>query len=248
VRLPLAGAPRAPRRRLAGWYRAPVAHESVPGVVVAHVLQLTGVADEAGVVHRTGLPPEAVTAELDRLAASGWARYRSGAVPGWSLTAEGRAVHTGALAAELDVSGARPAVDDAYRRFLASNAELLGLCADAQLRTVDGARVPNDHADADHDAAVVARLGAVDDAVRPVLADLVAVLARFGGYAPRLSHARERVEAGEWEWLTRPTVDSYHSAWFELHEDLLRTLGRNRSDEVPSGCAVGSSSDETETR
>lgn len=211
------------------------------------MLQLAGVADVAGVVHRSGLPPEVIARELDCLAASDRVRFRSGAVPGWSLTTPGRVAHAEALADEVEVAGARAAVDDAYRRFLRSNAELLELCADAQLRTVAGVRVRNDHTDADHDATVVARLGAVDDAVHPVLADLAAVLARFGGYARRLAHARGRVEAGEWEWLTRPTVDSYHSAWFELHEDLLRTLGRNRSDETPSGCAVGTSNDETET-
>jgi hypothetical protein len=26
-------------------------------------------------------------------------------------------------------------------------------------------------------------------------------------------------------------IDSYHTVWFELHEDLLATLGRQRSQE-----------------
>jgi pyruvate,orthophosphate dikinase len=32
-------------------------------------------------------------------------------------------------------------------------------------------------------------------------------------------------------------VDSYHSAWFELHEDLILLAGRNRADEVAAGRA-----------
>jgi hypothetical protein len=31
------------------------------------------------------------------------------------------------------------------------------------------------------------------------------------------------------------SVDSYHSVWFHLHEDLLSTLGRTRDDEQRDG-------------
>jgi pyruvate,orthophosphate dikinase len=60
-------------------------------------------------------------------------------------------------------------------------------------------------------------------------------LDRLGGYPDRLAHAHDRVVAGDHAWLTRPTVDSYHTVWFELHEDLLATLGRSRSDERGDG-------------
>ena len=60
---------------------------------------------------------------------------------------------------------------------------------------------------------------------------MASLLDRFSGYSPRLSAARRRVVAGEHEWLTRPTIDSYHTVWFELHEDLLATLGRTRTQE-----------------
>jgi hypothetical protein len=32
-------------------------------------------------------------------------------------------------------------------------------------------------------------------------------------------------------WLTRPMVDSYHTVWFELHEELIGMAGRTRSAE-----------------
>ncbi len=38
---------------------------------------------------------------------------------------------------------------------------------------------------------------------------------------------------GERDWFTKPTIDSYHSVWFELHEDLLATLGLERAKEAP---------------
>ena len=33
------------------------------------------------------------------------------------------------------------------------------------------------------------------------------------------------------EWITSPTRDSIHTIWFELHEHLLATLGRDRTTE-----------------
>jgi hypothetical protein len=56
-------------------------------------------------------------------------------------------------------------------------------------------------------------------------------LARFDGYGRRFRDALGRVQAGEVEWFTRPMMDSYHTGWFELHEDLLATLGIERAKE-----------------
>ena len=91
----------------------------------------------------------------------------------------------------------------------------------------------NDHAAAAHDDAVIARLGALDDAAQPVCQELAAVLDRFRTYGPRLNAARRRLESGERDWFTRPLIESYHTVWFELHEDLLCTLGIERSKEGP---------------
>jgi pyruvate,orthophosphate dikinase len=45
------------------------------------------------------------------------------------------------------------------------------------------------------------------------------------------------VAAGEHRYIASPTVDSYHSVWFELHEELILLAGRNRADEVAAGRA-----------
>jgi hypothetical protein len=37
--------------------------------------------------------------------------------------------------------------------------------------------------------------------------------------------------------VASPRVDSYHSVWFELHEDLIRLAGRTRSAETAAGRA-----------
>jgi hypothetical protein len=64
-----------------------------------------------------------------------------------------------------------------------------------------------------------------------VCGDLADALDRFAHYGPRLGHAIDRVEAGEVEYATKPMIDSYHTVWFELHEDLLSTLGKERASE-----------------
>ena len=35
---------------------------------------------------------------------------------------------------------------------------------------------------------------------------------------------------GEIDWVSGVRIDSYHTVWFELHEDLLRMLGRTRQE------------------
>lgn len=196
-----------------------------------HALRLKGFADNETVTAHAGLPTEQAVAHLENLAKAGLASHREGRVSGWSLTQEGRAHHQEVLAAELDAADARQAVHEGYRAFLAVNRDLLAACTDWQMREVDGQAVVNDHSDPAYDAAVVARLRDVHARIEPVCLQLAATLDRFASYRPRLTAALRRVEAGEAEWFTRPLIDSYHTVWFELHEDLLSTLGIERSKE-----------------
>jgi pyruvate,orthophosphate dikinase len=53
----------------------------------------------------------------------------------------------------------------------------------------------------------------------------------------RLGHAIERAVGGDQRYVASPRVDSYHGAWFELHEDLIQLAGRSRVDEVAAGRA-----------
>jgi hypothetical protein len=92
----------------------------------------------------------------------------------------------------------------------------------------------NDHADAAYDQQVVVRLITLHDQVRPIVADLRGHLARFASYSARLRGAVEKVSEGDKDWFTKPTIDSYHTVWFELHEDLLATLGLERAKETAS--------------
>ena len=53
-------------------------------------------------------------------------------------------------------------------------------------------------------------------------------LPRYGHYAGRFARALTKVEGGQMQYLTSPTVDSIHNAWFEFHEDILAVIGRPR--------------------
>jgi predicted ArsR family transcriptional regulator len=204
---------------------------SDPRFLVLHGLRLKGFADAAAVAEAGGVPESEAKPHLDALVAEELASYREGRLSGFTLTPTGRAEHAKLVADELDRAGAREAVDAAYRRFLAINQDLLGICTAWQLREVGGESVVNDHSDAAYDAEVVGRLAELDAKVQPICADLGAALERFGAYGGRLGAALARVQAGEPDWFTKPMIASYHTVWFELHEDLLCTLGIERSAE-----------------
>ncbi|MEC8947478.1 MAG: transcriptional regulator [Actinomycetota bacterium] len=207
-------------------------HVSTPDLLVVQAVRVKGFAQAAAVAAATGLEAGDIEVLLSGLADAGHARHREGRMSGWMLTPEGRVYGEALLAAELETTGARSAVERAYRDFLEANQGFLGLCTDWQLRpnpdAPNGDLIVNDHTDTAHDAAVVARLGDADKVVRGVCNDLAGVLARFDGYGERFAEALARVRAGEVEWFTRPLIDSYHTVWFELHENLLATLGIER--------------------
>lgn len=207
------------------------AHESDLRFLVLHGVRVAGFVETDALAGRLDRPADEVGPQLVALADEALVVHRDGRVGGWTPTAQGRAVDADLASAELDATGRRAAVHGAYRRFLDLNEPMLGICTDWQLRTVDGEHVANDHADGDHDAEVIARLADLDDGVAAVCDDLAGSLARFAPYRARLSSARSRVEAGDGAWFAAPLIDSYHTVWSELHEDLLVTLGIERGKE-----------------
>ena len=210
-----------------------MAHQSAAPFRVLHVLRLKGLADSDVIAHAAGMPEDEVARHCQALSGDGLVSRRDGRLSGWSLTADGRSAHATEVAAELASAGCRDVVDASYRRFLSVNGDMLATCTDWQLRTgEDGAQVINDHTDESWDAGVLDRLRALDAAVRPVLEPLCASLERFRRYPERFDAALGLVLAGQREWFTKPVIDSYHTVWFELHEDLLSTLGLARASEA----------------
>jgi hypothetical protein len=114
-----------------------------------------------------------------------------------------------------------------YDEFRTVNREFKSLVSQWQLR--DGE--PNDHADADYDAAVLSRLDDVHRTVLPIVASASGQLPRLDAYSAKLSAALDKIHAGDPAWLARPMIDSYHTVWFELHEELIGAAGLVRQDE-----------------
>lgn len=202
--------------------------------LVLHGLRLKGCAESEAVAEAIGVPDADVKPELDRLVEDGLAHDRTGRPSGFTLTPAGRDEHLRLIAAELDAAGAHDSVRAGYGRFVTINPELLAVCTAWQLREVNGESVLNDHSDGDHDTAVIERLAHLDAAVQPICAGLAEALGRFGSYGARLGNALAHVRAGDGDWFTKPMIPSYHTVWFEFHEDLLVTLGMDRASEVPA--------------
>ena len=209
-----------------------MAHASEADFLVLHTVRLKGFAEADVLAAAAGLAESEAADHLQCLADGGLALRRDGRLSGWSLTPSGKERHAERLAAEVAACGARHEIESAYKAFLDVNVDLLTVCTDWQLKPGSGGQVPNDHADPTYDKEVVSRLREVDERVQPLCSGLAAQLERFGRYGLRLDHALSRVEAGDIEWFTKPLLDSYHTVWFELHEDLLATLGIERSKEA----------------
>src|SRR5262249_54473476 len=159
--------------------------------------------------------------------ARGWVAQAAFAdLRGWSLSESGRRENERRLAAELAHVGGAGLVREVYREFLPLNARLQGACTDWQLRPTASDRLPaHDPSDPVWDADILDELAAIDLALAPLADRLEKLLTRFRGYHARFRTARQRAVAGEAGWVDRTDVDSCHRVWFELHEDLIATLG-----------------------
>lgn len=124
----------------------------------------------------------------------------------------------------------------AYDDFRSVNADFKSVVTDWQLKGgPEGS--PNPHDDAEYDAAVLARLGDVHARVLPIIEAAAAQLPRLSAYSAKLVVALDKVRGGDTAWVTRPLVDSYHTVWFELHEELITAVGLTREEAARSGDA-----------
>jgi DNA-binding MarR family transcriptional regulator len=146
------------------------------------------------------------------------------------ISPSGRARLGELLAAERD-SADSAALAAAHGDFREVNTELKALVTDWQVKNGQ----PNNHEDADYDAAVLARLDRVHRQVMPIIAAAAVHLPRLSRYSTKLQAALDNINAGDTSWLSRPIIDSYHTVWFELHEELILAAGLTREAEAKAG-------------
>jgi hypothetical protein len=211
------------------------AHRSDVELLALHAVRLLGMATPAAAAARFGLDREAVGELLDDFAAYGWARHDEFAgTGGWSLTAAGRAQDERLLRDELELTGAAATVRDVHAAFLPLNARFQAVVTRWQIRPLPGDDLAaNDHTDFRWDDRVVADLGALARRLTALSDELSSVLGRFDGYGRRFQDAADAARRGERRRVDGLGVDSCHRVWFELHEDLLATLGLERGAEPP---------------
>jgi hypothetical protein len=125
---------------------------------------------------------------------------------------------------------ASPAFQAGYAGFERLNNTLKQLITDWQTIPVRGERTPNDHSDEDYDAKIIDRLGDLHERAEEVLNKLASALPRMAIYREKLQRALEKAEQGAIAWVSDAKIESYHTVWFELHEDLLRLMRRERSE------------------
>jgi hypothetical protein len=207
---------------------------SAPEDLVLHGPRVLGFASASRIAARYGLATGAVDELLLDYEANGWVRHsRFAGSSGWSLTDHGRVENERRLASELDGAGARDAVTRLHADFVPLNRRFGQACTDWQVRPARADPMAiNDHTDWRWDERVLRTLVSLDGAYRRVCLQLAECLQRFDGYADRYSSALAKVGAGQRRWLDAPDVDSCHTVWIQLHEDVLATLGVPRGSDA----------------
>ncbi|MCK9542997.1 MAG: hypothetical protein M0R03_13300 [Novosphingobium sp.] len=195
--------------------------------LVLHATAIKRHAPLPAIAHLAGVPEMRAQAVIDEAVATGRAVEAKGAyaltpLAGVALTARYRR-HFGHLREDA-------AFVSAYEGFERINRTLKQIITDWQTLDVGGAKVANDHSDKSHDDTVIDRLGGLHEQAEPILQRLAAKLQRLRYYGDKLLGALEAAEDGDHEWVSDIRRDSYHTVWFELHEELLRIMGREREE------------------
>lgn len=189
---------------------------------VLHALRLKGIVAVEALAALVEQPVDDVRDKLDRLAGEGLVRLReTPRLTGWSLTPEGHTRHAEEMAAQRTpaiVSSLSPV----YEGFLRLNDRVKALSTSWQQLAADDEAGRWD---------AIEELGEVYGEAAAILIASAGVLPRFRSYERRLATALEQLRAGDERFFTGVTVDSFHTVWFECHEDLIQTLGRDRVEE-----------------
>jgi hypothetical protein len=184
-----------------------------------HALRIKGRATTDELAAALDMAPQEVEARLRTLQADGLAIERAtGRRPGWMISPAGRDAHA-VQASQHVTAEVRAEILQHYKRFLKVNDPVKEVCTIWQTTSDEERRLD-----------LLAELHALHEQASPVVASTGEAIPRFGRYGERLAAALERA-ARDPRYVVSPLVDSYHTVWFECHEDFLVTLGRNRHDE-----------------
>ncbi|MGH9051906.1 MAG: pyruvate, phosphate dikinase [Acidimicrobiia bacterium] len=177
--------------------------------------------------------PELVPPVVSSLVSDGLAKEAGEMI---QLTEQGRSLGTSLMARDREAWGEEHA-KRALEGFLPLDQKVKETVTAWQMRQVDGEPVMNDHTDAEYDRSVLAAFASVHRDLSAWLQPLTHGLDRLQTYLERLERAATRVAEGDHAYIASPWLDSYHTVWFELHEDLILLAGRTREEEAEAGRA-----------
>lgn len=200
-------------------------------ILLLQAVRLKGRMMPGSVGDCTEIPDAEAEVELDRLLEAGHLERVGSA---FKLTDAGRDRLAEVLAAERETLD-QGRLATLYDAFCDVNGEVKEVVTAWQMKDE---QTPNDHQDEDYDAGVARRLLDLHDRVRPIVGDVATAVPRLGAYARRLQAAADGVEDGDRRFIASPLLDSYHTVWFELHEELIGALGRTRLEEAAAGRAL----------
>ena len=175
----------------------------------------------------TGLDSQTVSALAEEAVAKGRVSEAKGK---YLLTPIGQVTLKSAYSKSYGALRKDDAFVAAYEDFERINDDLKQAITDWQTIEIGGQTVANDHSDKDYDEGVIDRIGAIHERVDAVLERLGAKEERLHRYRDQVLGALEKAEDGDIAWVSDATIASYHTVWFELHEDLLRVMGREREE------------------
>lgn len=160
-------------------------------------------------LYRSGLVRERTAGRLE-LSESGCARLSE------LLLAERKALKRDDLAAHYD-------------EFLHLDAELKSAVTSYQLAHGTVGPLAMGEQERNSEAAFRTALEDLHRRALSLLGRISADRPRFSNYGRRLERALAEIRGGKLEFVAGVSVDSYHTIWFELHEDLLMTMGEERA-------------------
>ncbi|WP_068268784.1 hypothetical protein [Aldersonia kunmingensis] len=196
--------------------------------LTVHTLTLRQLGSAEQLADINALPVADVEEALEKAAANGAVVNARG---NFMISPDGRKFLEDVYTRAFDPIRSNPAITAAMDAFETGvNKQVLALTTDWQTIEVDGARVSNDHADADYDAKIVEKLGRVHEKTQKVLRPLAEEDQLVDRFLDRIGAALVRAEGGDTDYVSGVRVDSVHTVWFQMHEHILRLTGRERPE------------------
>jgi len=176
-------------------------------------LRVQGISPPSRAAPALAVSESDASVRLHGLATAGLAEERTGKSSGFTLTPDG-ATALDKLLADEGLRG-NDALAEAYERFVQVDPLIKRVCTAWQM--------------SDKNAALD-QLLELHDRAKVCLRKIAVCAPRFVVYGTRLQSCVDRLLEGDESAFTAALAESYHTVWFELHQDLLLTLDLKREE------------------